>query len=106
NHPLYAGNVVKAMASARDGYPHIVSLFQDEILALDPDSQDERDLAWRRLTASLDQDLVARVIEVRRLTPTIVEVIVEAPAAARGFRPGQFYRLQNYETRAWRVNGT
>jgi NAD(P)H-flavin reductase len=32
-----------------------------------------------------------------RLTPTIVEVIVRAPAAARRFAPGQFYRLQNYE---------
>ncbi len=32
----------------------------------------------------------------KRLTPTIVEVIVKAPAAARRFRPGQFYRLQNY----------
>ncbi len=25
NHPKYAGNVVKAMASARDGYPHVVA---------------------------------------------------------------------------------
>ena len=24
NHPVYAGNVVKAMASARDGYPHVI----------------------------------------------------------------------------------
>ena len=106
NHPVYAGNVVKAMASARDGYPHIVSLFQDEISALDPDRQDERDLAWKRLTANLDRDLGARVAEVRRLTPTIVEVIVDAPAAARHFHPGQFYRLQNYETEALTVNGT
>ncbi len=28
NHPLYAGNVVKAMASARDGYPHVTALFE------------------------------------------------------------------------------
>src|SRR6185503_2346450 len=40
------------------------------------------------------------------LTPTIVEVIVHAPAAARRFQPGQFYRLQNYETRARRVKDT
>ena len=38
-----------------------------------------------------------RVHAVNRLTPTIIEVVVHAPAAARGFRPGQFYRLQNYE---------
>src|SRR5581483_9079040 len=27
NHPKYAGNVVKAMASAKKGYPYVVSLF-------------------------------------------------------------------------------
>ncbi|HLH30941.1 MAG TPA: FAD-dependent oxidoreductase, partial [Terriglobia bacterium] len=106
NHPLYAGNVVKAMASARDGYPHVTALFHDELANLDPDAQDKRDLAWRRLSAELDSELVARVSEVRRLTPTIVEVIVHAPAAARRFQPGQFYRLQNFETRARRANGT
>jgi NAD(P)H-flavin reductase len=41
-----------------------------------------------------------------RLTPKIVEVVVKAPMAARAFRPGQFYRLQNYETLASRVDGT
>ena len=29
NHPTYAGNVVKAMASAKDGYRHVVALFDD-----------------------------------------------------------------------------
>ncbi|PYS31034.1 MAG: pyridine nucleotide-disulfide oxidoreductase [Acidobacteria bacterium] len=106
NHPLYAGNVVKAMASARDGFPHVVDLFADELAALDPGKQDERDLAWQRLTADLERELVARVAEVRRLTPTIVEVIVHAPAAARRFHPGQFYRLQNYETQAHCVKDT
>jgi NADPH-dependent glutamate synthase beta subunit-like oxidoreductase/NAD(P)H-flavin reductase len=106
NHPLYAGNVVKAMASARDGYPHVTALFQDELAALDPENQVERDAAWKALCAELDREFVARVSEVRRLTPTIVEVIVEAPAAARRFRPGQFYRLQNYETYARSVRGT
>ena len=31
---------------------------------------------------------------------------MEAPLAARGFQPGQFYRLQNYEALATRVGGT
>jgi NADPH-dependent glutamate synthase beta subunit-like oxidoreductase/NAD(P)H-flavin reductase len=106
NHPLYAGNVVKAMASARDGYPHIIALFQAELADLDSDKQDQRDLEWREFTAELNRELVARVSEVRRLTPTIVEVIVHAPAAARRFQPGQFYRLQNFETLARPANGT
>ena len=41
-----------------------------------------------------------------RLTSTIVEVLVRAPLAARKFHPGQFYRLQNYETRSPLVGGT
>jgi NADPH-dependent glutamate synthase beta subunit-like oxidoreductase/NAD(P)H-flavin reductase len=106
NHPRYAGNVVKAMASARDGYPRVVSLFARDLAAVDPAKQKERDAQWRRLTAFLDSELIARVSEVRRLTPTIVEVIVHAPSAARKFEPGQFYRLQNYETCAESRKGT
>jgi NAD(P)H-flavin reductase len=106
NHPLYAGNVVKAMASARDGYPRVIALFAREIAALAPAGQKERDTRWRQFTRFLDSELVARVSEVRRLTPTIVEVIVHAPSAARKFEPGQFYRLQNYETCAEQRKGT
>ena len=39
---------------------------------------------------------------VHRLTPTIIEVVIRAPAAARAFQPGQFYRLQNFEVLAAR----
>jgi NADPH-dependent glutamate synthase beta subunit-like oxidoreductase/NAD(P)H-flavin reductase len=106
NHPLYAGNVVKAMASARDGYHKIVALFADELAGLDSGEQAQRDGRWSQLTDFLDGELVARVSEVRRLTPTIVEVIVRAPSAARKFEPGQFYRLQNYETCAEQRKGT
>ncbi len=59
--------------------------------------------AWTQLTARLDAELIARVVEVVRLTPTIIEVIVKAPAAARHFEPGQFYRLQNFESMARRA---
>jgi NAD(P)H-flavin reductase len=44
--------------------------------------------------------LRARIERVVRLTPTIVEVVVHAPMAARRFEPGQFYRLQNFEALA------
>jgi NADPH-dependent glutamate synthase beta subunit-like oxidoreductase/NAD(P)H-flavin reductase len=106
NHPRYAGNVVKAMASAKHGFPHIVKLFARDLASLDAGRQAERDREWVELVQRLDGELLARVEEVVRLTPTIVEVIVKAPAAARHFHPGQFYRLQNYESLARRVNGT
>jgi NADPH-dependent glutamate synthase beta subunit-like oxidoreductase/NAD(P)H-flavin reductase len=96
-HPSFAGNVVKAMASAKQGYP-VVS----RMLARRQPST----IAAETLVARLDDELRATVHAVNRLTPTIVEVVVRAPMAARAFEPGQFYRLQNYETLARRANGT
>src|SRR5688572_28199232 len=103
NHPAYAGNVVKAMASAKHGYQHVVALFDDADVAADPDGQSSRDVKWSRLVQRLDDELLATVEWVERLTPTIVEVVVKAPAAARHFSPGQFYRLQNFESLAARA---
>jgi NADPH-dependent glutamate synthase beta subunit-like oxidoreductase/NAD(P)H-flavin reductase len=98
NHPVYAGSVVKAMASAKDGYPHVAALFTHHIAGLNPQDQPARETTWEAFVARLDRDLRPTVHEVIRLTPTIVEVVVTAPAAARRFQPGQFFRLQNYET--------
>ena len=106
NHPVYAGNVVKAMASARDGYPYIVRLFEREIRNLGAGRQAERERALRAFQEGLDEALCAEVVEVKRLTPTIIEVIVRAPMQARKFRPGQFYRVQNLEALAPTVEGT
>ncbi|MEO8185075.1 MAG: FAD-dependent oxidoreductase, partial [Deltaproteobacteria bacterium] len=103
NHPRYNGNVVKAMASAKHGYPHVTQLFADELAALDPAAQPQREAHWRQMLARLDRELLATVERVVRLTPTIVEVIVRSPAAARHFHPGQFYRLQNFERRSTHV---
>ncbi|NIM27622.1 MAG: FAD-dependent oxidoreductase [Gammaproteobacteria bacterium] len=106
NHPVYAGNVVKAMASAKDGYPYIVRLFESELERLDARDQAERDAALDTLVSILDEELVATVQAVHRLTPAIVEVVARAPMAARKFHPGQFYRIQNLESGAPVVEGT
>ncbi len=94
-HPSFFGNVVKAMGSAKRGYP-VVS----EVLAHSPPASDK---SGAELIAECRDQLAATVHEVNRLTPTIIEVVLRAPAAARAFRPGQFYRLQNYEMHAPRV---
>ena len=96
-HPSYAGNVVKAMASAKQGYPVVTRLLSRR----SPEAPQPHSLVAR-----LNAELRAVVKDVIRLTPNIVEVLVHAPMAARAFEPGMFYRLQNYETLATRVNGT
>jgi NADPH-dependent glutamate synthase beta subunit-like oxidoreductase/NAD(P)H-flavin reductase len=96
-HPSFAGNVVKAMGGAKQGYP-VVS----RVLAQRAPATPEPAL----LKARLDNELRARVERVERLTPKIVEVVVRAPIAARAFHPGQFYRLQNYASFAPQVDGT
>jgi len=97
NHPQYAGSVVRAMASAKDGYPNVVALYP-EAARLDAAGQPEREAKLRALFEKLDDELKATVHQVNRLTSTIVEIVVHAPMAARKFKPGQFYRLQNFET--------
>lgn len=96
-HPSFAGNVVKAMGSAKQGFP-VVSR---ALARLEPSGSPDFELVDR-----LNDELRTVVHEVIRLTPNIVEVVVRAPIAARAFRPGQFYRLQNFEAMALRTGGT
>ena len=97
-HPSYYGNVVKAMGGAKQGYPVVSRVLER--------AKPATDKSGAEFFAHLDSELRATVREVIRLTPSIVEVVVRAPQAARRFRPGQFYRLQNFETRATKVDNT
>lgn len=97
-HPSFSGNVVKAMASAKQGYP-LVSRVLTQQAPADADND-------ARFFSRLNAGLRATVHAVNRLTPTIVEVVLHAPFAAARFRPGQFFRLQNYESRAPLIRGT
>ena len=101
NHPIYAGNVVKAMASAKHGYERVAELFADVLGIKSDDGEKDFD----KLVETLDEQLLAKVVRVERLTPTIVEVVVKAPLQARKFQPGQFYRLQNFESTAPIIDG-
>lgn len=96
-HPSYAGNVVSAMASAKQGYPVVSRILERRSAPGVPPEA---------IRAVFDRSFRPTVHKVERLAPSIVEVTVNAPAAARAFRPGQFYRLQNFETLAARIDGT
>jgi NADPH-dependent glutamate synthase beta subunit-like oxidoreductase/NAD(P)H-flavin reductase len=96
-HPSFAGNVVKAMGGAKRGYPVVTRAMEQ---------RSPTPVPAERLVQAVNQDFRPLVHQVTRITPNIVEVVVRAPAAARQFQPGQFYRLQNFETLAQRVRGT
>ncbi len=104
-HPSYAGNVVKAMASAKQGYP-VVS----RVLAQRP-ARSAAQVA--ELFAQLNDQLRARVERIERLTPRIVEVVVRAPIAAREVRPGSSiaaelrgYARARKDVLTWRAGAT
>ncbi|UJP06422.1 MAG: FAD-dependent oxidoreductase [Nitrosomonas sp.] len=97
-HPSFSGNVVKAMSSAKQGYPivnRVLSHVQPASTQTTPQFFD-----------NLNRRLRPIVHKVERLAPNIIEVVVHAPIAAEHFRPGQFYRFQNYASYAPISNDT
>ena len=114
-HPSFGGNVVKAMGGAKQSYPVIskwlaedvpgsVLEYTEDVIA--NENKATAHMRQTKLEKHLNEDLRAHVHSVNRLTPTIVEVVLNAPSAARQFKPGQFYRLQNFEALAPSYNGT
>lgn len=97
SNPKYAGSVVKAMASAKNSYKKIAA----EVL---------KGVCYGKsmegnFFCKLDELLISKVVEVKRLTSNVVELLVKSQLAAQEFQPGQFYKLQNYEANAKNYNG-
>ncbi len=76
------------MSSAKQGYP-VVSRVLNRVA---PASNKSR----QQFFAEIGEQFRATVYKVERLTPNIIEVVVHAPMAAEHFKPGQFYRFQNF----------
>lgn len=94
-HPSFAGNVVKAMGGAKQGYPVVSRILQK--------SRPINTKSSKEFISEMNGKFIATVHEVIRLTPTIIEVVLKAPLSAKEFLPGQFYRLQNFESLAMKV---
>ncbi|MDO8705288.1 MAG: FAD-dependent oxidoreductase [Sulfuricaulis sp.] len=99
-HPVFHGSVVKAVASGLRTYPRIVAALGARV------NQHGDVREYRHFRARIEELLAARVESVRRLTPSVVELTVRAPMAAKRFKAGQFFRLQNFETESPLVDGT
>ncbi|WP_231951092.1 FAD-dependent oxidoreductase [Acidithiobacillus ferrivorans] len=97
-HPVFHGSVVKAIASAKATYPQVMHALGTLAAASDLDVQ--------RFQERLRHLLSMRVLRMDRSNPAVTELWVEAPLAARNFRPGQFFRLQTFESHSPIVDGT
>lgn len=97
-HPAYHGSVVKAMASGTLGARAVIAQFAGRT-QVTPSAQ------WRRFATQFAQELRPVVCRVETLGPRLTRLEVRAPQAARNWRPGQVYRLQNYAQQAARLAG-
>lgn len=99
-HPVFHGNVVKAIASGMRTYPKILALFKDKL----PQTGDEAE--YRYFVQKLNDNFRTKVVAVTRKSHHFLELTVLAPVAAKQFKPGQFFRLQNLETNAATTDDT
>jgi len=98
-HPIFQGNVVKAIASAKRVYPEICRLLADKCHVGD-------DQEYQIFHDQISELFKAVVLSVRRHNAQVVELVVKAPMAARSGQPGQFYRIQNFESHATQLDNT
>lgn len=99
-HPVFHGNVVKAIASGMRTYPKILKLLQHKLGQVgDP-------LAYQAFANKLRTAFNTEVISIKFIHKDIMELIIKAPIALKHFEPGNFYRLQNFESSAKTINNT
>ncbi len=99
-HPVFNGSVVKAIASAARSYPEIVA----DLECLEGDIKSEND--YQEFRDDMNDLLVPRIERINDSHPTVIELWIKAPMAARNFRPGQFVRLQTFESLSDKVRNT
>ncbi len=88
-HPIFHGSVVKAIASAKRSYPRVVAALQT--------AKASDDYATFHDAISAQFNITIAAIEP---LDHAMKLTINAPQLAQVFKPGQFYRLQNYETDA------
>ena len=87
-NPKYAGSVVKALASSKEGYEAI----NKRLINNNPSFKG----GYKDLITQLDHLLTSRVNKINILDDKTFELIIHSPHAAKNFKFGQFFRLQNY----------
>lgn len=88
-HPDFEGNVVKAMASAKDGHGEITENLKESL-----PKQNQR---------HYEEDFLVQIKTVEKLSEHVFEIFVKAPLLANQTEIGQIFRLQNYHALAPKI---
>jgi NADPH-dependent glutamate synthase beta subunit-like oxidoreductase/NAD(P)H-flavin reductase len=99
-HPTFNGSVVKAVASGYRSYPKIMAALGEHV------TEDADDMEYAAFRENMQDLFQPRLISVQRCASNAVELTIHAPMAAKRFKPGHVYRLQNYERLSPVVDGT
>jgi NADPH-dependent glutamate synthase beta subunit-like oxidoreductase/NAD(P)H-flavin reductase len=81
-HPQFSGSVVKAMASAKQGYMQIDWLLQQR--SVKPAKIKHQD------------DFLTKIHSIKRLSKSVMQIKIYAPLLVKNTKPGHIFRLQNY----------
>lgn len=98
-HPVFHGSVVKAIAGGFRTYPKVMNILKNQL-------ENKNIYDYHHFAQYIKNQFSARVELLIRKTKNILELTIFAPLALKHFQPGQFYRLQNFETLAHRANDT
>ncbi len=84
----YSGSVVKALASAKNGYKQITEQLNKQ--------RPSRNYDFQEFSKVLNEGLKAKVHSIKEISSDLIDLVIKSPFAARNYRPGQIFRLQNF----------
>lgn len=99
-HPVFHGNVVKAIASGMRTYPKILQILKDKL------GNKGNDAEYKTFAKHMTDAFSATVVANDRQSNDVTELTIRAPLVAKHLKPGQFCRLQNFETHSPEIKNT
>lgn len=99
-HPVFHGSVVKAIASGMRTYLKILTVLKEKLI------KNTQKNDYQSFAAKIKHLFSAKIISISRKTNHTLELAIQAPLAAKHFKPGQFCRLQNFEVLAPHIDHT
>jgi NADPH-dependent glutamate synthase beta subunit-like oxidoreductase/NAD(P)H-flavin reductase len=83
----YSGSVVKAIASAKNGYKKITRQLSKY--------QPNTNYSFLELSEILDKQLKAKIHSIKEISSNVIDLVIKSSLASKNYQIGQIFRLQN-----------